>query len=240
MMIIPPSITSIQGDMLQHAFAEAPKEACGLVVNGKYVPCQNVHEEPEKYFTICPKAYAKACKKGEVEAIFHSHTTNYNKFSPSDARSCKQSNVPWVMYCTVTDDWHYADPTGNAPYVGRQWHYGIHDCYSLLKDFHHREFGIELADFQRGEEMEWDSPDWNMFEQNFADQGFVSCDDSPKKGDMILMQLQAPKPNHVGVMVEPDTNIFYHHLLDRLSEANIYGGYWEKATNKILRHKEFL
>jgi cell wall-associated NlpC family hydrolase len=79
-----------------------------------------------------------------------------------------------------------------------------------------------------------------MFEQNFASQGFVLCDDSPQKGDMILMQLQAPQPNHVGVMAEPSANIFYHHLLDRLSEANIYGGYWEKATSKILRHKELL
>jgi proteasome lid subunit RPN8/RPN11 len=238
MNVLPFSIVSIQGDMLKHVFEEAPKEACGLVVQGQYWPCKNIHPEPEKYFTICPKDYIKASNKGDIEAFFHSHTSGFNKFSTSDVATCKATNTPWVMYCTDTDDWHYADPTGNAPYIGRQWHYGIHDCYSLLKDFLFREFDIELDDFPRGEEQEWSSPAWDMFEQNFASQGFRQCTSSPQRGDMILMQLQAARPNHVGVMADEQTGVFYHHLLDRLSEANVYGGYWKKATCKILRHKE--
>jgi len=240
MNIIPSSIASLQGDILRHVFEEAPREACGLIVDDCYVPCQNIHEQPEKFFTLCPKAYAKASKKGDIRAVFHSHTNDYNRFSPSDARACRQGNLPWLMYCTTTDDWHYADPTGNAPYEGRQWSYGIHDCYSLVRDFYKKEFQIELADFERGDEMEWEKPSWNMFENNFQGQGFIVCERAEQKGDVLLMQLQAPLPNHVGVLAKPDGNIFYHHLLDRLSEANIYGGYWEKNTNKVLRHRELV
>jgi cell wall-associated NlpC family hydrolase len=88
--------------------------------------------------------------------------------------------------------------------------------------------------------MEWEKPSWNMFENNFQEQGFIVCERAEQKGDILLMQLQAPLPNHVGVLAKPDGNIFYHHLLDRLSEANIYGGYWEKNTNKVLRHRELV
>jgi hypothetical protein len=39
MNVLPFSIVSIQGDILKHVFEEAPKEACGLVVQGQNLPC---------------------------------------------------------------------------------------------------------------------------------------------------------------------------------------------------------
>lgn len=240
MNILPDYIVAIQGDILAHVFQEAPKEACGIIAKGRYHPCKNIHDSPIDHFAIAPKDYARIEKKGDIQTVFHSHVGSFNKFSPHDARVCRQMNVPWLMYCTGTDEWHYADPTGNAPYLGRQWHYGIQDCYSLARDFYLRELAIELDDFERKEEFEWTNPNWNMFEENLESQGFITCDSPGKKGDIFLMQLDAPHPNHFGVLVEPERNIFYHHLLDRLSEANVYGGYWEKNTSKILRHKELL
>lgn len=238
MTAIPPSIASIQGNILRHVFEQAPNEACGLIVSGEYVPCQNIHDKPESYFSLCPKDFARASKKGTIEAVFHSHPSSYNKFSPDDAKACRQSNLPWLMYCTVTDDWHYADPTGDAPYEGRQWSYGIHDCYGLVRDFYKNEFGIKLDNFERGDEMEWSSPGWNMFEEHVGSQGFATCDGAAKKGDLLLMQLQAACPNHMGVLANPSANIFYQHLFGRLSEANIYGGYWAKNTVKVFRHRD--
>jgi cell wall-associated NlpC family hydrolase len=131
------------------------------------------------------------------------------------------------------------DPTGNAPFLERPWLYGIYDCYGLLRDYYRREFSIELDDYDRGEEFEWKSSEWRMFEKNFEGQGFREVGDGQaRKGDMLLMQLQADFPNHVGVMHSPEQNVFYQHLLDRLSEASVYGGYWRKNTVKVLRHRE--
>ena len=50
------------------------------------------------------------------------------------------------------------------------------------------------------------------------------------------MQIDAPFPNHVGVMTG-DGILFYHHLIDRLSEKAIWGGMWEKVTSYVLRHE---
>lgn len=234
------SFMSMKGPMRDHALSSPSQEVCGLIAGGQYFPCSNKCEEPSKFFAIDANDYAKAEAFGPIEAVFHSHVGRNNKFSPEDVKACKAMGVPWIIFCIGTSEWLYADPTGDSPYIGRPWVYGIYDCYSLLRDFYKREFNIELADYERGAEFEWASPEWRMFEKNIKDQGFVEIEGASQKGDMLLMQLQAPFPNHTGVLVKPSRNIFYHHLLDRLSEETVYGGYWAKHTNKVLRHKELM
>ena len=131
----------------------------------------------------------------------------------------------------------YADPTGNAPYLERDWAYGLNDCYSLLRDFHKREFGIELDDFKRGENREWERGGWTMFVDNYREQGFVEIDKPERKGDFLLMQLDASSPNHAGVMTG-NGNVFYHHLMGRRSQASIWGSYWSRRTARVLRHRD--
>lgn len=215
----------------------APEECCGFVVNGKVVPCQNVHTSPLTNFAISAEDYAKAEEQGEIEAIYHSHIGELDAFSVYDIKACKQCNIPWIMVHLPSNNFHYIDPTGNAPYEGREWSYGIHDCYGLLRDFYRREFGIELYDFERGEDEEWLNPGWSMFVDNYADQGFYEVGQPSKKGDMLLMRMQSTMPNHVGVMTGRGAT-FYQHLSNRLSQCSVYGGYWAKVTVKVLRHKD--
>lgn len=215
-----------------------PNEACGLIVDGKVVPCPNTHETPTSNFRIAAEDYIRADAMGAIEAVFHSHGPGYPaKFSPADIRMCKQQNVPWVLYHTEKHSFAWADPSGDAPYLEREWVYGITDCYALVRDFYRREFGIVLDDFDRGEELEWESRDWQMFGRNYAKQGFHHIDKPGQKGDVLLMQIDAPFPNHVGVM-SGDGMLFYHHLMDRLSQASIWGGLWEHSCCHILRHKD--
>ena len=233
-------IDSLKAEMAAYAQQNAPQESCGLIAGGAFHPCENIHPRPEESFAISAEDYARLEGLG-IEAVFHSHLGFDERFSRHDILACKESGLPWVMYCTGANSWHQMDPTGNAPYLERPWIYGIYDCYGLLRDYYRREFGIELDDYERGDEFEWTSPEWRMFEKNFRSQGFSEAPEGDiRKGDMILMQLQADYPNHVGVIHQPDQNIFYQHLLNRLSEASVYGGYWQKCTTRILRHKELL
>ena len=230
---------SLKPQMAAHAQKHPDQEVCGIVAGGQYWPCNNAHSSPSRHFAITAEDYARFDPLG-IEAIFHSHLYfSEDKFSRHDIASCKQVNVPWVMYCVPANTWHHMDPTGNAPFLERPWLYGINDCYGLLRDYYRREFSIERDDYDRGEEFEWKSSEWRMFEKNFEGQGFREVGDGQaRKGDMLLMQLQADFPNHVGVMHSPEQNVFYQHLLDRLSEASVYGGYWRKNTVKVLRHRE--
>ena len=60
-------------DAERHALEHAPREACGVVVDGRYWPCRNIAEDPEQDFVIDPRDYAVAALYGTVEAIVHSH-----------------------------------------------------------------------------------------------------------------------------------------------------------------------
>lgn len=227
----------LKAELIAYSHEQSPKEACGFIANGRFVPCDNIHSSPLDHFAIKAEDYARADSL-TIEAIFHSHAEFNSSFSPHDIASCKATNLPWVMYCLGGNSWHEMDPTGNAPYLERPWIYGMYDCYGLVRDYFRNEFGIMLADYERGEEFEWKSSEWRMFEKNFRQQGFCDADGPAQRGDVLLMQLQADFPNHVGIIHSPSQNIFYQHLLGRLSEANVYGGYWQKHTVRTLRHKE--
>jgi len=231
----------LKPEMMAHAKSIEKEETCGLIAGGQFWPCNNIHSSPSENFAIDARDYASIEPLG-IEAVFHSHPGFNDQFSRHDIASCKQTNLPWILYCNGANSWQEMDPTGMSPYIGRPWIYGVYDCYGLCRDYYRREFNIALDDFDRGEEFEWQSSEWCMFERNFANQGFIEMDDKKTiaKGDVLLMQLQANFPNHVGFIHSPSENIFYQHLLGRLSEANVYGGYWQKNTVKLLRHRELL
>ena len=122
------------------------------------------------------------------------------------------------------------------PYVGRAWVYGINDCYSLTRDFYRREFNIHLDDFERGEDGEWSSDNWNMFGENYESQGFVDIDQPSQKGDILLMKIDTKWPTHFGVFKGEGLRL-YHHLANRKSEETSYSKYWRQFTAKVLRHR---
>ena len=91
------SFHHLHAEMKIYALEQFPEEACGLIVNDKFVPCKNVHPAPLTNFAIDAKAYAKAEKKGTIQAVFHSHPGELNTFSMHDIKACKQGSLPWVM-----------------------------------------------------------------------------------------------------------------------------------------------
>ncbi len=216
-----------------------PQEGCGFIVGGQVMPCKNINADPINHFTIAAEDYAIAEKAGNIECIYHSHTNERDGFSPADAKACKYSNIPWLVYNCNSKNWTYADPRGDQPYVGREWIYGINDCYSLTRDFYRREFNIILDDFDRGEDGEWADLNWNMFLQNYKQQGFVDIEDIEQKGDIVLMKIGARWPNHFAV-AKGDGLKLYHHYVNRLSCEGVYGRYWRQFTAKVLRHRRLM
>jgi proteasome lid subunit RPN8/RPN11 len=85
---------------LEHALAEAPSEACGLLVRkGRrhvYWPCRNISPEPIDTFIIEPEDWADAEDgSDEILAIVHSHPEGTVEPSPADQEECSRSELPW-------------------------------------------------------------------------------------------------------------------------------------------------
>lgn len=92
-----------------HAILEYPKEACGLLVDGKYWPCQNVADDPAHDFILNPADYMEAMGFGTIEAVVHSHPLGGQASEP-DRKSCSQTKLVWHIYSVPEGEWSTIDP----------------------------------------------------------------------------------------------------------------------------------
>jgi hypothetical protein len=223
------------------AMEASPRESCGLVVvvNGKerYWPCRNI-SACDGDFTIDPADYLAASRAGTIVAVCHSHPDGFPDPSPADRASCEKWGLPWHIVSPHLGDpgqgqWFSFEPSGwRAPLIGRQWTWGIHDCWALVRDWY-CEQGLELRDFERPID-----PDeflrQPLFEELYGATGFVAIPrEDLRAGDSVLQSRFSPGLNHVGV-IQPDGRLL-HHVQGRLSSADLYGEGQQRCTGKVLR-----
>ena len=222
---------------IEHAHADYPREACGLVVvkKGKqvYVPCRNISERNDS-FVLHPEDYDKADHSGDIISVFHSHCNTGPQPSDADRAGCESSKMPWFIVAIPGETWSTIVPCGyKAPLVGRKWVHAIHDCYTLIVDWFRETRGITLPDFERPEE--WWKKGLNLYMENFEAAGFRRVTDGTlKPGDCIIMQVASDVPNHAAVYI--GDGLILHHVQNRLSGREVFGGYWEKNTVAVVRH----
>ena len=224
---------------LAHAKSEDPKESCGLLLNvrGKerYYPCNNLSLTNNQCFILDPEDYVKADNLGEITAIIHSHPVTPPTPSQADKIACEHSNLPWYIVNPKTEQWASLSPTGyKAPLIGRQWVWGVTDCWSLVRDYYKEEKNIELIDYERlmlPEEF-IQKP---LFEKYAERTGFreLAKEEKLETGDVLLMSILHPTLNHVAIFLG---DMVLHHLADRLSCREPYSEWLLKCTGKRYRY----
>lgn len=233
------------------AAAQYPNEACGFVVaQGKkqqLVPCVNsVSEDDAQFeFQIDASEYHRASAIGTIIGVWHSHPDKTNLPSEMDLVECENSELPWfITAVTKTDEEGFVfsetnviEPTGiTMDYIGRPYHYGIIDCYSLVVDYYRQELGIKLDRLPENRntrfwELEKPQP---LMEEAYKKLGFEKLNGvDPEPGDLFLIQTCPEVANHVAIYLGDD--MILHHCENRLSSRSIYGGYWLKHTVAHLR-----
>ncbi len=228
----------LKQEILDHAKQELPKECCGLVIVRKgrkrYKPCKNISDVPRETFILAPHDYQKAEDEGEIIAVVHSHPTEKPEPSVGDKVSCEKSNLPWFIINPITEEWGYCEPTGfELPLVGREFNFGIVDCYSLVRDYFKQELNIQIRDYFR-EDKFWEKGN-SLYEDNYDKEGFRKVPlNEIQKHDVLLIHLEANLPNHAAVYLG-DQQIL-HHVQGRLSSRDILGEYYIKNTAFVARH----
>ena len=227
----PGQITTIR----EYAEIAYPIEACGFVLtNGKVVQCANTATEPDT-FVISTSDTAKYLD--DAIACWHTHA-KFPQLSTADIAACKALNLPYAVWDCGSSQLLWLDPDQSAGLLGRPWAYGVHDCYSAVRDWFYQEQAITLNDYPRQYEGEWTTRGFTHFEDNFAAEGFTRLPQTTDliRGDILLMRIRNDATcNHVAVVDNPSSNQLYQHLVNRLSGYTSYSPYFREQTYAVLR-----
>lgn len=231
----------IESQIYAHAEQQAPLEACGVVILLKgrlrYIPCTNQLNSPD-HFIISPLDYAAAEDLGEIVYIVHSHPKSLPEPSQTDLTSLELDTIPWIIVNPFLKTYTITNPSGYVqPLIGRSYLYGVVDCYSIVRDYYKTNFNIDLFNYPRYD-LWWEQGQ-DLYNERFPEQGFnVVTDGSMNVGDLLLMRVGASTENHAAIYI--GNNRILHHPMNRLSSEEIYGGWWQKITSKVIRHKSLM
>jgi cell wall-associated NlpC family hydrolase len=235
-----------QNRINKHILSQYPNEACGLIVTGDYIPCANIHEEPNRAFRVDSEIVSKYVIAGTLEAVIHSHPIHLyggnNKTDPrtpthADQVAWQAGKWPWAIYATngtEVSDPLWLDDTVIPPLIGREFIHGVYDCLSIIRDYYRSELNIQLPNHPRS--WHWWDNGHNLYEDNFKAFGFYEIPASEARlHDVALFQVASPVINHGAVIT--GTNEITHHLMHRLSGRDSLAR-WSKQIVKYIRHKD--
>lgn len=207
---------------IAHAQKEFPNEACGLVVEDAYVPCTNVAADPLTDFEIGADMLAR---HPVYQGVIHSHPNGISAPSHADMAGQIDTEVPWGIVVLYPDSGAYAthfdwgDHLLDVPLIGRDWRPGVLDCFSMVRSHVWQAHQYHMNDIAR-------SDDWSLLDTKLVFDAnrpnypaFTEVDFSPavdlEEGDIILMALQADRPNHFSIYL--GNNLILHHPPQGLS-----------------------
>jgi len=224
----------VDRDARAHAIREFPKESCGIVTGGEYMPIENVAEDPVADFKMPPNAFTA---HGKVDAVIHGHRKSASSPSANDMVHQIATAVPWGIAQTDGIDaspvlW-WGDFRLDEPLLGRQFVHGITDCYAAVRAWHWQRRKVRLIDIPRQDQ--WWGNGGDLYNDWFPRAGFRTIPESEAQiGDLALINFRSKVPNHSGTLVED--GLIFHHLQGRLSCREPIGR-WGPLITKWLRHE---
>jgi proteasome lid subunit RPN8/RPN11 len=227
-----------------HAVKQFPEEACGVLVDDKYIPCTNAAHEPRFDFKISSQELAEIkVKYGKVQAVLHSHpyhgtAQDHPPEWPSehDLDSWIKSKKPWGIAATDGQGISrmvWLDDKNPEPLIGREFIWGKNDCYSLIRDWFKLERNVTLPNFPRAWKF-WEHR-IALYDDNFAKAGFVEIKpDEVQVGDCCFMRLHGQFAGHAAVITGPDQIL--HHTVHRLSGYDSLHR-WMRNITRFVRYE---
>lgn len=235
----------------EHAIEGYPEEVVGAITPDGYQRLENVATDPSG--AVEPQEWRRRhfdagtvvlelIAAGRLLALLHSHPDGPEWPSMHDQRQQIAMDLPWgICACSAeatTEPYFWGDCFDPPPLLGRVFRTGPSgtdgrgDCGALVRDWYRLERGILLPDCPRDDV--WFQNGGDLYTLHYPRAGFVAVPiEEAAAGDVVLMQIRAPVPNHAGIFLGDGT--LMHHLEGRLSRIEPVGP-WRKHIVRWMRH----
>lgn len=213
--------------IINHATQQYPNECCGLIVDGAYIACKNIADDPAETFRISHDDWQPA------DVVVHSHPKGQRYLSGADRAAQHKMRCDWWLAVNA-DQWELIKYRYAPLLRGRTFNYGTHDCYGLIEDAYML-CGIKLMAYERkGEAQEIED---NAFIVNFPKAGFYQVElDAMQPGDVILTSIRG-NANHASIYLGDEQVL--HHPYGGLSRREGFCEVWHKAMHSVWHHKDW-
>ena len=212
-----------------------PEEPCGVIHlkkgKAKFVPINNVSEDPNNCFVLEHTMFAKLNLTGEILYIVHGHPEDCTP-SQYDIDCCNALNIPYVIFNRFNFDYFILTPVNYKTLSGRLYEFGKQDCFEAVRDWY-KAHNVHIA--PRGNWLD----DWWLYGHDYMKDAELNWPfipvDTLQYGDLLTFATDTDVENHIGVYVDKDC--FFHHAVNRIScKENLYP-FWVKHLKKVYRYE---
>lgn len=178
-------------------------------------------------------------------AVYRDNDSLVKTLSDEERLEMNQIKKPFIIFGSnleMSESFLPDRYTENAPYLNRPFWHGVFDCYTLLRDYYYRVWGIWLPT-NINRPFNW----WNQGAHLYSTENAGAVNfykvHKIKKYDAIIFNLGGNAPNHGAVVID-DNNTLLHHLGGRFScveplsatlKQNISTVYRNKTIENILK-----
>jgi cell wall-associated NlpC family hydrolase len=171
-----------------------------------------------------------------VAVIVKKKDAEISKLTLEERSEMNHSKKPFVTVGSSKNVSEGFIPNGyceNSEYVGRPFLHGLFDCYTLIRDYYKRSFGIHLpTNIQRN--WEWWTQGENLYVENAKSFEFEEVTDV-KKHDVLIMKIGSPVPNHGAIYL--GNGKILHHLAGRFSTIQELTSTYKHKIAVVYRNK---
>lgn len=237
-------LKEIEQKIIEESNKTPVAECCGLVVikDFKYsipifeiIPFKNLARFSMNMFEMDSNKFLLINNTKKVYAIYHSHViedTEAQKcedFSDCDISMSESWKIPLVLYSTKKNVFNWYKPFSlEFPYKDRSFLLGIRDCFSLARDYYHKELNVNIPDIYRNISK--------STEEIINKTGFKEIDIKDlKKNDIVLLKEKSIYYDYTITIYLGGDRVLGH--FDTISSVK-YLSYNKDKIYKILRHEK--
>jgi len=235
----------IEQKIIEEAENSPLAECCGLIVIKEFrhylpvfevIPFKNLARFSMNRFEMDCNKFLLINNTRKIYAIYHSHVlddTEIQKcedFSACDINMSESWKIPLILYSTKKGVFNWYKPFSlEFPYKDRSFLLGVRDCFSLARDYYHKELNVNIPDVYRNINK--------STEEIIGKTGFEQIDIKDlKENDIILLKEKSIYYDYTITIYLGGDRILGH--FDTISSVK-YLSYSKDKIYKVLRYEKF-